>query len=166
MTTRLDVAEVRRLFTYDPATGELRWRVPSGTRAAGDSAGTLRTTGYITVCYRGKGYVVHRLAWVLVHGNWPTGQIDHINRNKQDNRLANLRDVSGYINQQNQFAPRARNKLRIRGVSKARNRFQAKIYAEGRQVFIGSFATAEEAQQAYLAAKRKYHPDAFVEVNA
>ena len=116
--------------------------------------------GYVDVCLFGKRYGAHRLAWLHALGEWPAGEIDHINGNRADNRLANLRDVSHAVNTQNIRAPHRRNTSSgLLGVRRGKEslRFEACIRVNRRHVCIGRFDTAEQAHQAYLAAKREFH---------
>jgi hypothetical protein len=86
--------ELQERFNYDPETGQLTWKKPPGFRAKpGDRAGYLTTQGYLRVKWGQSHYRVHRLIWKLVYGEDPTEgiEIDHINRDRTDNRLANLR---------------------------------------------------------------------------
>lgn len=100
---RLLTAEViAKYLSYDPNTGHLTWKesprygIPAGARA-----GSPNARGYIQVMVAGRKHYAHRLAWLLHHGVWPTRVIDHINREKTDNRIRNLRDVPQAINLQN-----------------------------------------------------------------
>ncbi|WP_286657873.1 HNH endonuclease signature motif containing protein [Variovorax fucosicus] len=91
-----------RLISYDAATGVLTWResprygIPAGAIAGGKSG-----RGYVVVSLLGRKFTGHRLAWLLHYGAWPTQVIDHINRDKADNRIANLRDVAQAVNLKN-----------------------------------------------------------------
>jgi len=112
----------------------------------------------------GKIYLAHRLAWLYVHGVMPKKNIDHINGVKTDNRIENLRDVAQSVNLQNlQRARKNRKSSRLLGVSHS-NRgtclarpYRARIVVDGRELSLGTFATEQEAHQAYLAAKRIHH---------
>jgi hypothetical protein len=99
-----------------------------------------------------------RLAWFYTTGAWPKDQIDHIDGNKSNNRFANLREATPSQNTQNQRRAMRTNKLGILGVILARGKFRAQIWFDGKNKFLGYFATAEAAHAAYLAAKRKFHP--------
>jgi hypothetical protein len=105
-------------------------------------------------------YRAHRLAWLYVHDVWPDDQIDHINGCRDDNRIANLREVTNAQNMQNLHRPHSRNTSGYLGVHfvRERNRWGAQIRDNGRKRNLGHFATAEEASAAYLAAKRELHP--------
>jgi hypothetical protein len=152
------------LLVYNLETGEFRWRVTrKGPANANRSAGSMGSDGYrkITVDYR--GYRTNRLAWLYVHGQWPDGPIDHINRVKTDDRIANLRVVTLSQNQHNQLAPRGNNTSGFLGVSRksGSRKWNASIAANGSRMFLGSFDSPEKAASAYMTAKRQLHSVAF-----
>jgi hypothetical protein len=94
-TTKQDKLAAERLrerLRYDGGTGVFTRRVGSGHARAGEIAGSVHSTGYVRIGIDGGKYTAHRLAWLYVHGVWPSDQIDHINRNRSDNRIANLRE--------------------------------------------------------------------------
>jgi len=142
--------ELKRLFRYDPVTGQLRWRVATSNRIrAGDIAGS-KSRGYIAVKVNGYSSRAHRIIWCLVKGYWPEA-IDHINRDGTDNRLCNLREASQTINMQNTNLSK-RNKSGVKGVSydSTRNRWIASI--GGRH--IGRYHSLQEAEEARASAER------------
>jgi hypothetical protein len=156
----LNASRLRELLDYDPATGVFTRRVRTSHRIkCGDVAGTLRPDGYLKISLLNSGFLAHRLAWLYMTGKWPEHQIDHINGVRHDNRLANLRDVTPTHNQQNQRVAHVRNKsCGMLGVTLTKgNKWQAQISAEGRHKHIGTYATPQEASEAYLTAKRKLH---------
>jgi len=127
---------VRELFDYDPATGSFHWRVTSSNRApAGSKAGAKGANGYIYIRFDGKMVLAHRLAWFHIHGVWPKDLIDHINGNRADNRLQNLREASLSQNAANGKV-RSTNSSGIAGVSwdKSKNGWVASITVDGRQI--------------------------------
>lgn len=143
---RCEIAK-KRGFTYNPETGILY----------GVTRKEIKNTknGYI-ICYimvDGKDYQIrgHRLAWFLYYGKLPNNQKDHINLNKTDNRISNLRDVTP---QQNIF-----NRYEAKGYffNKNYNKFQAQIGINGVYLDLGSFDNEIDARRAYLEAKTKYH---------
>lgn len=153
----LDSTQLHALVHYDPDTGLFTWRVNRQNVRAGDIAGTITDRGYCRITVSGRAYAAHRLAWLYVYGAWPTEQIDHINGIRNDNRIENLRDVSAAANSQNQRQPQGGNPFI--GVSWVRksNRWMVRIRIDGRQRYLGCFATSEEAQDAYIKAKRAHH---------
>jgi hypothetical protein len=151
--------ELKKILSYDSQTGVFTWLVsPSKSIRAGRAAGCReKRIGYCTIGYKGKIYKSHRLAWLYVTGKWPDGIIDHINGVKDDNRFDNLRVVDESGNAQNVRKPNKRNKSGFMGVIFFQNKWRANITHSGKTHWLGDFATPEEAHQAYLAAKRKFH---------
>lgn len=144
----LTAERLREVLHYDPDTGVFTWLVSSGKSSVGKVAGNIQKYRSITI--GGSPYKAHRLAWLYTHGHWPQHQIDHINGLKDDNRIANLRDISTCGNLQNRYSISRKNSELPMGVTKSGNRFSANIR-------IGSFETAEQAQEAYMSAKRLFH---------
>ena len=147
---------VRDLLSYDPATGEFRWRVaPGGRGAQGSIAGTVDALGYVVIRHRGKGYKAHRLAWLHHYGEWPATSLDHINRQKGDNRIANLRECDATLNATNVVAPLPRSISGRRGVSwfAQYQKWKATIQYHGRKIFLGHFDDPAEAEEVYLLAR-------------
>jgi hypothetical protein len=138
------------LIDYNKYTGSFKWKVSQGKAKAGSEAGTVQA-GYkkLTIAY--EQIKLHRLAWFLVHGVWPSGQIDHIDGNKLNNQIANLRDVSMSVNMQNRYAMRKKSSGLPYGVRLHKNgKYKASIT-------VGTFDSAEEASAAYMRAKRLIH---------
>jgi hypothetical protein len=155
----LTAEQLQTMLNYDVVTGEFIWKIqPSRAVKIGDIAGcTEKRIGYITIGITKRIYKAHRLAWLYVHGEWPRGLIDHINGNKADNRIANLRDVFADGNSQNVRKPNRRNKSGFMGVIWYQNKWRASMSVNGKSKWLGDYSTPEEAHQVYLAAKRKYH---------
>lgn len=169
----LTAARLRELLHYDPESGVFTWTHRPialfskamyaktwNTKFAGKRAQGI-SNGYYSIRIENRAYWSHRLAWLYVHGNWPAGEIDHINGAKLDNRLCNLRDVSRTANQQNQRDRTGPNKTLPLGVCKlSRNLmrpYKASVGKDGVTRHLGYFATAAEAHDAYLNAKREMH---------
>lgn len=114
--------------------------------------------GYLVMRIDGKTYFSHRLVWLYVHGTFPSGVIDHINRIKTDNRPENLRDVTRSENRQNTIAQK-NNKSGYKGIwwHKQNKNWCASICVDGKQKHIGCFKTAEEAHLAYQKEASTYH---------
>lgn len=155
----LTIEKARELLNYDPLTGEFTWKVRRRSIPADSRAGWTKTDkGYLRVTVLDKHYSLHRLAWFISYGIWPKHQIDHINGNRIDNRLCNLRDVPQNVNCQNKMRAARHNKLGVLGViADPRGSYRATIEIDGRCKTIGRFATVDEASAAYAEAKRKYH---------
>ena len=154
---------VEHLFTYDAESGQIAWKSVVGPRGrVGDEAGWLhKRWGYRVVEWRENGMrkrtYAHRLAWRLYYGSWPPDgmQIDHINCDRLDNRIANLRLATP---QQNRMNERPRGDL-PKGVSLYRQNgyeyWRARIKLGGKQQSLGYYKTVEEAKAAYDAAAPK-----------
>lgn len=157
---RVSIALLREVLSYDPETGVLRWCVDVGTRGkAGAVAGSVNAEGYLTVgVKRVRGIPAHRIAWALTHGEWPELEVDHINGDRTDNRMGNLRLVTTAENHQNMRRARSDNSTGVLGVSRRGERFRAQIQVAGRKHWLGDHATVEQAQAAYVSAKRNLHP--------
>lgn len=146
-------------FVYCRRTGNLYRLKPNGLPASGKPAG-YKSNGYIKLRYGKARALAHRLVWRIVYGEWPAGQIDHINGDRADNRIENLRLATQAENQQNRRIPGRRNKSGFLGVSWDRvvGMWHAQIAKDGICYPIGWFETPEEAHAAYLKAKMKLHP--------
>src|SRR5581483_9439840 len=148
-TAMLTADEWRRVISYDPATGEFTWLVGRKTVRPGDRAGTL-CQGYIRIQFSRKCYAAHRIAWLLSFGEWPACGIDHINGQKHDNRISNLRLATYSQNGCNRGVQR--NTLsRFKGVYPitGTNGWFARIEINGRKKYLGAFKTRELAADAY-----------------
>lgn len=149
-------ADVKQMFDYDPETGDLVRRLDRGTTyKAGAVAGTIQGNGYRTVYIKGKIYGAHRIVWLWCHGEWPEHQIDHIDRNKLNNRIENLRDVPASVNSLNQ--DKRASASGFKGVRRSRKRWSAEIRKDGNVVHLGTFDTPEMAFEAFKAAHAKIH---------
>lgn len=145
---------LRECFNYDPTTGVITWAKPtSSKRKIGDTAGCVANTGYIVIRLDGVMMLAHRAAWAMVFGVWPEHEIDHINRVRHDNRLANLREATRAQNSRNSTT-RRNNPIGLTGVVRKGRRFQARICIDGRSIFLGSYTTAKDASDAYKVAAK------------
>jgi hypothetical protein len=149
-----DFNNLRQSFTYDCESGVL-----TRTRT-NKAANSMDVHGYVVVFFNGKIYKAHRLIWAIVHGELPKGHIDHINGNRSDNRIQNLRVVTQQQNSHNQQNINKRNKSGFRGVcwNRKSSKWQASISVNSKTIYIGVFSTPENAHLAYLNAKKVYHP--------
>lgn len=151
--------EVQKLFSYNPETGILTRKVKTHGHKKGSVVGSL-LGGYLKFCMNYKSYLVHRIIWLHVYGKFPTGQIDHINRNKTDNRLCNLREVTHQANSINK-ALRSDNTSGVTGVSKhkASNKWFVRISVNKQNKYLGSFDSFEDAVKARLTAEEYLNYD-------
>ena len=160
-TPTLTQERLKQLLAYDPETGVFNWRVNRRpTIRIGDVAGCTRD-GYAIIKIDQCIYMAHRLAWLYVHGCWPTQDIDHINRVRSDNRLANLRECSRAENCQN-TAARFGNTSGHKGVSwvAKRQKWLAQIVIGGKNVNLGRYTTLEDAIAARRAAELDHYTHA------
>ena len=152
---------LREFLHYDADTGVFTWIVDRSPKTRrGDVAGSIYSNGYRMIGIDWKYTSAHRLAWLYVHGKMPETWIDHINGDKTDNRIANLRDVPPSMNSQNQRRPHAdKTSCRLMGATwdKMWGNWKAQLRLKGRTIYLGRFKTAEEAHQAYLEGKRRLH---------
>jgi len=159
----LTADRLREVLNYDPATGIFTRKVRLAQRHhVGDRADFIITGGgmggYFRVSLDSQRYLAHRLAWLYVKGEWPANEIDHINGDRADNRIDNLRDVVGIINAQNKRKPRSDNKSGFLGVTTfASGKFRASVHFSGKRIHVGMFDNPEDAHRAYLEAKRLVH---------
>lgn len=171
-------AALRQLLTYDPQTGKLFWRERPrdlfqtdrewkrwNVRYAGAEAFiSLSQNGYRTGQIFGQHFRAHRVAFAIYSGRWPVEEIDHIDRDRTNNRISNLREASRQENQRNKSRP-STNTSGHTGVMwhKGLGRWSAGIGIGSRKTLhLGHFATREEAVAARQAAERAYdyHPAA------
>lgn len=157
---KLTASAVRDALGYDHETGVLTWRVTRGKAKAGSPAGCIGSNGYTVVTVNGIRAQGHRLAWLHHYGEWPKKWLDHINGNPADNRIANLREADPHVNSQNfRRAMSNRSKSGLLGVctQKGSRFFAARICVRGKSMHLGTYETAQQAHEAYLVAKRRYH---------
>lgn len=163
MTSR-EIAELRqRLMAtihYDGETGIFTSKVDRVKWRVGTPVGTVRANGYVQICVDRKLYYAHRLAILFATGAFPSFAADHINGDKADNRISNLRCASRSINAQNRIRHNANCVVDMLGVKLANQKsgFVATISACGKVRHLGTYATKEAAHSAYVAAKRELHP--------
>ncbi|HIE4429971.1 TPA: HNH endonuclease [Burkholderia multivorans] len=157
MKSELTAERARELLDYDPETGEFRWKVRRGKQRPGLLAGSVDAKGYVTIRIDYKLLFAHRVAWLIVTGEWPIFQIDHRDGDKSNNRFANLRTATNSQNQAN-IGLRAHNTSGIKGVSWSREKqkWEARFRCENRQYFVGYFNDIREARVAYQCAIEKY----------
>lgn len=152
--------QFRKVLSYDESTGHFRWLVQRGPVKAGAAAGS-KLGDYLSIRVFGKTYLSHRIAVLVVTGEWPTKgmDVDHIDGNKLNNAWANLRVVDKRTNNQNLRRARTGSRSGLIGAhwDGSVNKWLAGIRINGRNTYIGRFDTPEEAHAAYIAAKRQFH---------
>lgn len=150
---------LRRLLSYDPETGDLCWKTQHTNRVViGRPIRTRIGRGYYAVQVDGFRMRVHNVVWAMHYGEWPDKLVDHINCDKTDNRISNLRLAT--LNQ-NAFnvGKQSNNTTGAKGVSKNGTGFKAEISANNVSHYLGTFKTVEEARRAYLNAAVELHGD-------
>ena len=161
----LTVAELREKLSYDPLTGLFTWpkrrrtgRLNSHADFPAGHRKTGKYGGYIVIRLNFQLYRAHRLAWFYVHGEWPNGEIDHINSDPTDNRIANLR-IATSSGQRMNSRRRSDNTSGTKGVwyDKRRSKWIAEVMVDGKKHHIGQFATLLEAKGARIAAAERLH---------
>lgn len=175
---------LRELIDYDPATGAMTWRerpesmFKEGPRRihgwlrwnrhrAGRPAGCIDSGGYLAIRVLGTIKVGHRVAWAIHYGAYPKNQIDHINGDRSDNRIVNLRDVPPVLNSRNRSYKR-QPKYGHLGIKKYRGKWAASIGVAGQATrHLGQYDTLDEAIEARKAAEKLlgYHPNHGREAN-
>lgn len=174
--TEIDTMELAQLLEFDPEKGEIYWLPRPETmfaseqscrtwnsRYAGKRAFTyVDVHGYMRGTIFDRPYFAHRVIWALAYRTWPAGQIDHINGDKTDNRLLNLRVVTNQENGRNQKRHRT-NTSGMRGVcwDKKNLKWMARIKVDGFQKNLGRFDRYEDAVSKRIEAEATYgfHPN-------
>ena len=153
---------VQTLFMYEPSTGNFYHKINKGKAKAGALAGGKhKVSNVIYLRINGKKELAHRIAWLYHFGELPKEEIDHINHDRSDNRICNLRAVNHSTNMKNKSKYK-NNKYGCTGVSvdKRSGRYRAYISEENKQEALGYYATYEEAVNARLTAldaKEAFH---------
>ena len=151
---------LKKILHYNHETGIFTWIVKKAMNInVFDVAGFLdKSNGYYSIGINGYKYKAHRLAWLYFYGDCQMLQIDHINGNRADNRIKNLRLATNSENQQNRKISK-NNTTGFIGVTKLKitNKYIAKIRVNKKQIHIGTFDTAESAFEAYIKHKQIYH---------
>lgn len=144
---------------YEPETGRFYWLVNRGRGVkAGDKAGHL-SQGYVTLNFKTIKVRAHRVAWFLHYGELPTCQIDHINRDRADNRICNLRlALNNEADNLQNLGVRRDNTSGVPGVvwNKRKNKWFVRIYSDGKQICLGYYESFDDAVAARKAGERKY----------
>lgn len=162
---------LRKRLAYDPFSGALTWRhvSPCGfltpkacaiinKKYAGKTAGTaVNQWGYYIIGIRPKVYLAHRVVWAIHYGAWPDGEIDHIDGDKLNNKIENLRVVDGATNRRN-MPTQKNNTSGHAGISVKNGKWIARIGGgqRGKRIYLGTFQTLGEAVAARKAAEQKF----------
>lgn len=152
---------LKELFYYDTLTGEFTRKIAVGRHKChhiNKPVGTKQNKGYVVIGADKKRYMAHRLAWLYVYGCWPSNDLDHINQNKSDNRIANLRQASRSKNMHN-VSLHKHNSSGHKGVSwhKPRKKWRAYIFVGYTQIHLGLFDKVGDAVKARKQAERTFN---------
>ncbi len=146
---------LRDNLIYEPETGVFLWRRRGFGRTLGRVLGTKNWDGYVVIKVNQVPCYAHRLAWFHSHGEWPQGHIDHIDGNRSNNAIANLREATAAQNAARR--PTKRSLAPSRGVFPQGPGFVARLHHAGKRYYLGYFSTAEAARAAYEAKAKEIH---------
>jgi len=154
----VSIERLNSFFSYNPESGKLSWAVNRGKIKIGAEIKCKNHAGYLVVRVDNVLLRAHRIIWAMNTGSWPEYEIDHINGNRSDNRLINLRQATRGQNMKNTIKP-ITNKSGLKGVSwHAKGNFwQAHIKSDGVNYYLGHYYTKEEAHEAYKSASDRLH---------
>lgn len=153
----IEADALREIVHYDPLTGVFTWLKNGHRHRVGKPITSKNGAGYIQIWIKPKMYYGHRLAWLYVHGELPSGLIDHVNGVPSDNRIANLRIADDTQNLANARL-RKDNASGYKGVwfNKLRDTWHAMVACRGQKHYLGTFSSREEAHAAYVAAAKTH----------
>lgn len=120
-------------------------------------AGTVSPRGYIQVRMGKDKFMAHRIIWAMHHNSWPSGVIDHINGDKLDNRLCNLRDTDQLHNCKNASKYNRGQNLPTGVHLDKSGRYRAQIQIDGKKMYLGAFGNSKSAHYAYLSEKANHN---------
>lgn len=150
--------ELKRCLHYNPNTGIFRRKLSYNPKIrVGEIAGG-ESEGYIRIRVRGKKFMAHRLAWLYVYGYFPENQIDHIDRNRSNNKIDNLRHVSQSCNLKN-ISLKSNNTSGVTGVywSSLEKRYKAGVKFNQKYIHLGTFENFNDAVKARWDGEIKYN---------
>ncbi len=154
MKNDLSFERADALFRYCPNTGQLNWKVLVGRRR--NPISCKDGGGYVVVDVDGRQYKAHRIIWTMAHGSPPELSIDHINRDKADNRLENLRQATVGQNAWNQGI-HSKAASGFKGVKHRDGKYwTAQVVVAGKTIHLGTFKTKEDAVAGRLAGAKRY----------
>lgn len=147
-----------QVIRYDPETGLFK-RINNATLKKIGTIPKDPKNAYLKIGVDYRVYSAHRLAWLYVYGVWPDGQIDHINGDKLDNRICNLRVATTSENKQNMRKARSDSRSGLLGASwhTKSGKWRAAIQINGKKKHLGYFDTPEEAHRIFIEQKRIHH---------
>lgn len=157
MDKKITQKYLKEILHYNPDTGVFTWKVRKHRRRKNGVVGHINPFGYLTIGIDGKCYQAHRLAWFYVYGEFPRKSIDHINHDKLDSKISNLRVITQTENSRNCSISKS-NKSGITGVhwNKKVNKWCAQIMVNYKNKFLGHFENIEDARQSRKEAEIEY----------
>lgn len=159
----IDLALLLEFLAVDVDAGTAVWiKSPSHRAKVGMRAG-FDMKGYVSVGFRREKIPLHHIVWAVAKGYWPKHEIDHIDLNRGNNGIANLREATHAENLRNVGIKKS-NTSGLKGVSMAGPSWRAQIVLVGRRIHIGCYPTKEQAHQAYAAKAAELH-GAFARLN-
>jgi len=154
-----DISVLNHFFDYCKTTGILKWKTPSSKKTkVGNIAGSSDGSGYIVVNLHGKHYPVHRIAWKIVYGRDPSNLIDHINENRSDNRISNLREAEHWQN----LCNRGKNSNNTSGIKnicfdKSKGLWMGSLARNRKTIFCKYSKNISVVEAALVEARKKHH---------
>ena len=141
---------------YNPVSGVFTNIAKRPGIAVGKIMGTKLATGYISISVRGPKFLAHRLAWFYMHGEWPKYYIDHIDRNRDNNAINNLREANAYENIHN-IKIFDTNTSGYTGIRKMGTSWQSRVQYKGEDFYLGTYTNIEDANIARNEFKKEFN---------
>jgi len=151
--------EIHKYFIYIPETGVFLNRITRSNQAKeGHQSGCVDQTGYIYIYFKMTRLLAHRMAWMYMYGIEPDGQIDHINGDRTDNRIANLRVSTAHQNARNRgLSKNSSTGFKNISWNAERGSWEVSIKMNGKKAFFKRFKILQEAQRAAISAREELH---------
>ncbi len=163
MSNLLTFERASEAYSYCSESGEIRWKIrPCRNMKAGIIAGTVNKEGYIRLHIDRRFYSAHRVAWLLHYGQWPEGEVDHIDGDPSNNRIGNLRVVDPIGNRKNQGVTRRNSSgcVGVRWIAR-KGCWESKISSDRKHQWLGYFKSLLDAASSRKSAEIKngFHPN-------
>lgn len=148
---KITYEELTNYLSYNPTTGVFNWVITKSPFLKNKkTCGNIDKNGYLIIRINYKAYKAHRLAWFIYYKQWPIGEIDHINGNRLDNKITNLRDIKSRLNKANKPSHRNGQLVGAHKCNTKDNKYYAKLTYKYKQYYLGKYDTELEAHIAYL----------------